>query len=192
MILSDQDIRAEMEAGRIVIEPLEDPELQIQPCSVDLRLGNRFVIFKTSQKPFIDPRSDNPEAYTEEVTVPDGEVFFLHPGEFVLASTKERVSVPEDLVARVDGRSSIGRLAVMVHATAGFIDAGFRGTVTLELSNVGKMPVALHPNMRICQVSFARMTSPAARPYGNRPGSKYQDQSGPTPSRIHRDGGEGR
>ncbi|MBI3911747.1 MAG: dCTP deaminase [Armatimonadetes bacterium] len=192
MILSDRDIRAALEAGRIVIGPLEDIDVQIQPCSVDLRLGNRFVIFRTSLKPYIDPRLDDPTAYTEVVEVPDGEVFMLHPGEFVLATTKERVEVPEDLVARVDGRSSIGRLAVMVHATAGFVDAGFRGTVTLELSNVGKMPVALHPNMRICQISFQWLTSPAARPYGSRPGSKYQDQVGPTPSQIHRDREEGR
>jgi dCTP deaminase len=187
MILSDRDIRAGLESGHIVIDPLEDPELQIQPCSVDLRLGNRFVVFKHSHKPFIDPLADDARDYTETLNVPDGAAFFLHPGEFVLGTTKERVELPHDLVGRVDGRSSIGRLAIMIHATAGFIDAGFKGMITLELSNVGKMPVALHPNMRVCQISFEQMSSPAERPYGSRAGSKYQDQSGPTPSRIHRD-----
>jgi len=187
MIYSDSDIRAALESGEIVIHPLEDPEVQIQPCSVDLRLGNRFVVFKHALKAYIDPLTDDAADYTEVVELPDGQAFFLHPGEFVLGATKERVEVPNHLLGRVDGRSSIGRLAILIHATAGFIDAGFKGTITLELSNVGKMPVALHPNMRVCQISFEEMKSPAERPYGSRTGSKYQDQSGPTPSRIHRD-----
>lgn len=189
MILSDRDIRQAMREGRIVIAPLESEEVQIQPCSVDLRLGNIFVVFRHALKPYIDPLSDDATEYTETYQVPDGQAFILHPGEFVLGTTKERVELPDDLVGRVDGRSSIGRLAVMIHATAGFIDAGFRGMITLELSNVGKMPVALHPNMRVCQISFETMSSPAERPYGSRKGSKYQDQSGPTPSRIHTDAG---
>lgn len=187
MILSDRDIRAALQQGRIVIEPLEDPEVQIQPASVDLRLGNGFTVFRHATKPFIDPLSDDASEFTEPIEVPDGEAFYLHPGEFVLGTTRERVALPEDLVGRVDGRSSIGRLAVMIHATAGYIDPSFRGTITLELSNVGKMPVALRPNMRVCQISFHTMTSAAEAPYGSRPGSKYQDQTGPTPSRIHRD-----
>lgn len=187
MILSDRDLRDALASRRIVIEPIEDPAVQIQPCSVDLRLGNAFVVYRHSDKPFIDPQCDDLRDYTEIITVPDGEAFYLHPGEFVLGTTKERVEVPDDLVARVDGRSSIGRLAILIHATAGFVDAGFKGTVTLELSNVGKMPVALRPNMRVCQISFEQMSSPAERPYGAARGSKYQEQEGPTPSRIHHD-----
>jgi dCTP deaminase len=187
MILSDREIRAALASGHIVIEPVDDPEIQIQPASVDLRLGNRFVIFRHAMKPFIDPVADDASDYTEVIGIGDEEAFFLHPGEFVLGTTKERVKVPDDLVARVDGRSSIGRLAILVHATAGFIDPGFEGTVTLEFSNVGKMPVALRPNMRVCQISFERLSSPAEQPYGSRRGSKYQGQVGPTPSRIHRD-----
>ncbi|MFN3653299.1 MAG: dCTP deaminase [Armatimonadota bacterium] len=187
MILSDRDIRAALERGEIVIEPMEDLDVQVQPCSVDLRLGNRFVLFKHAHKPYLDPLADDAADYTEVVEVPDGEAFFLHPGEFVLGHTKERVAVPDHLLGKVDGRSSIGRLAILIHATAGFIDPGFKGTITLELSNVGKMPVALHPNMRVCQMSFEQLSSPAERPYGSSRGSKYQNQVEPTPSRIHRD-----
>jgi dCTP deaminase len=187
MILSDRDIRAALEQGRIRIEPLDAPEIQIQPASVDLRLGNRFILFRHATRPYIDPEADDAAEYTEELTIAEGDAFFLHPGEFVLGTTKERVALPDDLVGRVDGRSSIGRLAIMIHATAGYIDPSFRGNITLELSNVGKMPVKLRPNMRVCQISFHTMTSAAEHPYGSRPGSKYQDQSGPTASRIHRD-----
>lgn len=187
MILSDRDLRDALLTGRIVIEPLEDLDVQIQPCSIDLRLGNQFVVYRHSHKPFIDPLDHDLADYTEQITVEDGDAFYLHPGEFVLGTTKERVEVPADLVARVDGRSSIGRLAILIHATAGFVDAGFCGQVTLELSNVGKMPVALRPNMRVCQISFEQMSSAAERPYGLARGSKYQGQTGPTPSRIHSD-----
>ena len=187
MILSDREIRAALAAGHIVIDRIDDPGVQIQPASVDLRLGNRFVIFRHAMKPFIDPVVDDASEYTEVIQIGDEEAFYLHPGEFVLGTTKERVRIPEDLVARVDGRSSIGRLAILVHATAGFIDPGFEGNVTLEFSNVGKMPVALRPNMRVCQISFEPLTSPAERPYGAGRSSKYQGQSGPTASRIHRD-----
>ncbi|MDQ3031829.1 MAG: dCTP deaminase [Myxococcota bacterium] len=188
MILSDRDIEAALDAGRIVVEPLVDRELQIQPCSIDLRLGTRFALFRPSATPFIDPDRHDSSDFTDVVEVPEGEMFVMHPGEFVLGSTIERVEVPGDLLAKVDGRSSLGRLAILIHATAGFIDPGFRGTITLELSNVGRLPVALRPGMRICQVSFETLTSPARRPYGGaRRGSKYQDQSGPTPSRIRDD-----
>jgi dCTP deaminase len=187
MILSDRDIKEALRQGRIVIEPLDAPDVQIQPASVDLRLGTRFILFRHATKPFIDPATDDAAAYTEPIDIPEDGAFYLHPGEFVLGTTKERVALPEDIVGRVDGRSSLGRLAVMIHATAGYIDPAFRGTITLELSNVGKMPVALRPNMRVCQISFHQMSSPAEAPYGSRPGSKYQDQTGPTPSRIHRD-----
>ncbi|WP_053238873.1 dCTP deaminase [Sandaracinus amylolyticus] len=188
MILSDRDIEAALDARRIVIDPLVDRAVQIQPCSVDLRLGSRFALFRSSATPFVDPELDDPDTLTEIVEVEDGQQFVLHPGEFVLGSTVERVEVPDDLLAKVDGRSSLGRLAILIHATAGFIDPGFRGTITLELSNVGRLPVALRPGMRICQISFETLSSPAQRPYGDaRRSSKYQDQSGPTPSRIKRD-----
>jgi dCTP deaminase len=189
MILSDRDIKAALASGRIVIEPLDDPDMQIQPASVDLRLGTHFLVFKHAKKAYINPLADDATEYTEEVEVAADEPFILHPGEFMLGTTMERVELPDDLVGRVDGRSSIGRLAIMIHATAGYVDPGYRGQVTLELSNVGKMPVLLFPGMRVCQISFEPMTSTADRPYGSGRGSKYQDQSGPTPSRIHRDPG---
>jgi dCTP deaminase len=187
MILSDGDIKKAIAAGRIAIEPLDDPELQIQPASVDLRLGTRFILFRHSRTPYIDPLAQDAADYTEVMEIAEDDRFILHPGEFVLAATKERVRLPDDLVGRVDGRSSIGRLGLQMHATAGFIDPAFEGNITLELSNVGRMPVALHPNMRVCQISFEPLTSPAERPYGAGRGSKYQGQAGPTPSRIHRD-----
>ncbi len=187
MILSDRDIRKYLEEGKIIIEPL-DPEIQIQPSSVDLRLGNEFKVFRHMEKAFIDPFSDDVEKYTETIKIKDGEQFILHPGEFVLACTLERIELPDDLVARVEGRSSLGRLALLIHATAGYVDPGFKGQLTLELSNVGKMPIALRPGMRICQISFEKLSSPAEKPYGhpNRD-SKYQNQKGATSSRIRFD-----
>lgn len=188
MILSDRDLRARLEAGDIVIDPLEDPELQIQPASVDLRLSSTFVVYRLPHVPCIDARDPSSvEDYTEVVEIEPGEGFVLQPGEFALGSTAEWVEVPADLVARVEGRSSIGRLAVVVHATAGFIDPGFQGRITLELSNLGRCAVKLYPGMRISQVVFHTMVSPAERPYGPARGSKYQGQQGPVASRIGRD-----
>jgi dCTP deaminase len=187
MILSDRDIKQALAEGRIGIEPLDDPDLQIQPASVDLRIGTRFILFRHARTPYIDPLAQDAADYTEAMEIGEDERFILHPGEFVLAATKERVRLPDDLVGRVDGRSSIGRLGLQMHATAGFIDPSFEGNITLELSNVGRMPVALHPNMRVCQISFEPLSSPAERPYGVGRQSKYQGQSGPTASRIHRD-----
>lgn len=188
MILSDRDLRARLRAGEIAIEPLDDPELQIQPASIDLRLAARFVVYRLPHVPCIDPHDvASVEDYTETIDVAPGGAFVLQPGEFALGSTLERVRVPADLVARVEGRSSIGRLAIVVHATAGFIDPGFEGQVTLELSNLGRCAVKLYPGMRISQVVFHTMTSPAERPYGTERGSKYQGQRGPVPSRIGRD-----
>jgi dCTP deaminase len=185
MILSDRDLRVRLDRGDIVIDPLDDPDLQIQPASVDLRLDHEFVVYRLPHVPCIDPRDrGSVDTYTETVVVEEGEAFVLHPGEFALGSTRERVSVPPDLVARVEGRSSIGRLAVVVHATAGFIDPGFDGRITLELSNLGRLPVKLYPGMRISQVVFHTMTSAAERPYGPGRGSKYQGQTGPVTSRI--------
>ncbi|HEY3265911.1 MAG TPA: dCTP deaminase [Armatimonadota bacterium] len=187
-MLSDKDIKAALANGSIVVEPLEDPEIQIQPASIDLRLGNDFRVFKHAQRAYIDPLHDDTDDYTEVIHVDDGKVFMLHPGEFVLGSIKEYVKIPADIVAQVDGRSSLGRLAILVHATAGFIDPGFEGNITLELSNVGKMPVAFYPNMRVCQISFTYLSCPSERPYGHPSRrSKYQGQRGPTGSRIQRD-----
>ncbi|HKO91302.1 MAG TPA: dCTP deaminase [Polyangiaceae bacterium] len=188
MILSDRDLEARIERGEIVIDPLDDPELQIQPASIDLRLGPKFVVYKLPHVPCIDARDPKSvTAYTEEIVISEGEAFVLQPGEFALGSTYERVRVPNDLVARVEGRSSIGRIAIVVHATAGFIDPGFDGEITLELSNLGRCAVKLYPGMRISQVVFHTMTSPAQRPYGPARGSKYQGQRGPVASRLGSD-----
>lgn len=188
MILSDRDIRARLDQGDLAIDPLEDPALQIQPASVDLRLDARFIVYRLPHVPVIDPRMPSTlESYTTEVQIADGEPFVLHPGEFALGSTIERVRIPADLVARVEGRSSFGRLAVVVHATAGFIDPGFEGQITLELANLGRCAVLLYPGTRISQIVFHTMTSPAERPYGPARGSKYHGQSGPVMSRVNKD-----
>jgi dCTP deaminase len=182
MILSDRTIRAELEAGRIVIDPLD--EQCIQPSSVDLRLDRLFRVFLNHTMPVIDVKEDL-EDLTRLVEIGEGETFILHPGEFVLGSTYERVTLPDDLVGRIEGKSSLGRLGLLIHSTAGFIDAGFSGYLTLELSNVANLPITLYPGMKIGQVSFLRMTTPADVPYGSaRVGSKYQGQRGPTPSRY--------
>jgi dCTP deaminase len=185
MILSDRDLKASIASGEIGIDPLDDPELQIQPASIDLRLGSKFVVYRLPHVPCIDSRDPaSVSGYTEEYNIAEGEAFVLQPGEFALGSTYERVRVPDHLVARVEGRSSIGRIAIVVHATAGFIDPGFEGEITLELSNLGRCAVKLYPGMRISQVVFHTMTSPAERPYGPARGSKYQGQSGPVASRL--------
>ena len=182
MILSDRTIREELAAGRIVIEPLD--EADIQPSSVDLRLDRYFRVFRNDTTPFIDPKARQ-EDLTELVEVSDDRAFILHPGEFVLGSTLERVALPDDLVARLEGKSSLGRLGLLIHSTAGFVDAGWDGHLTLELSNVANLPIALYPGMKIGQISFLRMTPPADAPYGSKSvGSKYQGQRGPTPSRY--------
>jgi dCTP deaminase len=182
MILSDRTIREELDAGRIVIDPLD--EACIQPSSVDLRLDRLFRVFLNHTMPVIDVKEDL-EDLTRLVEIDEGQAFILHPGEFVLGSTYEKVSLPDDLVGRIEGKSSLGRLGLLIHSTAGFIDAGFSGHITLELSNVANLPITLYPGMKIGQVSFLRMTTPADVPYGSaRVGSKYQGQRGPTPSRY--------
>jgi dCTP deaminase len=181
MILSDRDIRLAMERGRIVIDPLGAGALQ--PSSIDLRVAPTFRVFANHRHPYIDVRSD--QELTEVVEVEPDEPFILHPGEFVLGSTHERVTLPDDLVARIEGKSSLGRLGLLVHATAGFIDAGFSGWLTLELSNVANLPIAIYPEMKIGQLAFFELSSPAERPYGSTElGSKYQGQRGPTASRY--------
>ncbi|WP_436909502.1 dCTP deaminase [Halosimplex marinum] len=188
MILSDADILRRLEAGELVVEPLDDPDIQIQPASVDLRLGREFLEFQHANIPCIHPNSEQEtEDYTDRVEVPEDGEYILHPGDFVLGTTHERVEIPDDLIAHVEGRSSLGRLAIVVHATAGLCDPGYKGQITLELSNLGTAPVALTPGMRISQLTFTELKTPADRPYGEERGSKYQDQSGPQASKIQGD-----
>lgn len=182
MILSDRTIREELAAGRIVIDPLDDS--CIQPSSVDLRLDRFFRVFLNHTMPVIDVKQ-NLEDLTQLIEIKDNGSFILHPGEFVLASTFETVSLPDDLAGRIEGKSSLGRLGLLTHSTAGFVDAGWSGHLTLELSNVANLPITLYPRMKIGQISFFRMTSSADVPYGSeKVGSKYQGQRGPTPSRY--------
>ncbi|MCM3658898.1 dCTP deaminase [Agromyces mediolanus] len=181
MLLSDRDIRAELERERIGIEP-SDPAM-LQPSSVDVRLDRYFRLFDNHKYPFIDPAEDQPEL-TRLIEVRPDEPFILHPGEFVLGSTYEQVTLPDDIAARLEGKSSLGRLGLLTHSTAGFIDPGFTGHVTLELSNVATLPIKLWPGMKIGQLCFFRLTSPAERPYGSADyASRYQGQRGPTASR---------
>jgi dCTP deaminase len=182
MILSDRSIREQVAAGRIVIDPFD--EAAVQPSSVDVHLDRVFRVFRNHSARCIDVREDQ-EGLTELVEVPPGDAFMLHPGEFVLGATLERVALPSDLVARLEGKSSLARLGLLIHSTAGFVDAGFDGHLTLELSNVATLPITLYPTMAVGQLSFLAMTTPAERPYGSAEvGSKYQHQQGPTPSRY--------
>jgi dCTP deaminase len=183
MILSDRSIREAIDAGRIVIEPFD--ARCIQPSSVDLHVDSQFRVFANSRYPFIDVKQEMPDL-TEMVEVKPDEPFILHPGEFVLGSTLERVSVPNDLVARLEGKSSLGRLGLLIHSTAGYVDPGWDGYLTLELSNVANLPITLYPGMKIGQISFFMLTTEADVPYGSA-GNKYQGQRGPTPSRFFRD-----
>ncbi|WP_300083496.1 dCTP deaminase [Propioniciclava sp.] len=181
MLLSDRDISAQIDGGRVRLEPFEAS--MIQPSSVDVRLDRYFRLFDNHLYPFIDPAQEQPDL-TRLVEVGADEAFVLHPGEFVLASTLERVTLPDDLAARVEGKSSLGRLGLLTHATAGFVDPGFVGHVTLELSNVATLPIKLWPGMKIGQLCFFRLSSPAEHPYGSAErGSHYQGQRGPTASR---------
>jgi dCTP deaminase len=190
VVLSDRDIRAEIDAGRIVIDPFI-PEA-VQPSSVDLHLDRRFRVFRNSRYPFIDVRADQPEL-TELVEIGGDDPFILHPGEFVLGSTFERVQLPNDLVARLEGKSSLGRLGLLIHSTAGYVDPGWEGNLTLELSNVANLPITLYDGMKIGQISFQRLSSPAEVGYGDASiGSKYRGQRDPTASLYHRDFERGR
>lgn len=212
MILSDGDIRRRLRSGDLVVEPEVDYDIQIQPASLDLRLGNKFIEFRDANVGAIDLKKGvNKSEYLREVEVGKGadgdnqlklddfgdvpetesrngdDEYVLHPGNFVLGTTLERVEIPDDLIAHVEGRSSLGRLAIVVHATAGIVDPGYEGQITLELSNLGKVPVKLTPGMRISQLTFTELKNRAELPYGEERGSKYQGQTGPQASRIEGD-----
>lgn len=183
MLLSDRDIRARVDIGDIELDPFT-PEM-IQPASIDVRLDRFFRVFNDRQYTYVDPAEDQGEL-TEQFSVAQGEPWILHPGEFVLGSTLERVHISSQIAARLEGKSSLGRLGILTHSTAGFIDPGFNGYITLELSNVSPLPVKLWPGMKIGQICFFELSSPAEHPYGSRAlGSHYQGQRGPTPSRSY-------
>ena len=183
VLLSDRDIRTELESGRVVLEPY-DPGM-VQPSSVDVRIDRYFRLFDNHKYAVIDPAEDQPDL-TRLVEVEPDEAFVLHPGEFVLASTYELVTLPDDVAARLEGKSSLGRLGLLTHSTAGFIDPGFSGHVTLELSNVATLPIKLWPGMKVGQLCFFRLSSAAESPYGSaKYGSRYLGQRGPTASRSH-------
>ncbi|MET8758255.1 dCTP deaminase [Lentzea sp. NPDC004782] len=183
MLLSDQDLRKEVESGRLLLDPF-DVEM-VQPSSIDVRLDRFFRVFNNTKYTHIDP-SVQQDDLTSLVEAPEGEPFVLHPGEFVLGSTYELVTLPDDLAGRLEGKSSLGRLGLLTHSTAGFIDPGFSGHITLELSNVANLPITLHPGMKIGQLCLFKLSSPAEHPYGSKQaGSRYQGQRGPTPSRAY-------
>jgi dCTP deaminase len=184
VILSDRSINAAIAAGRLEIEPF-DPAL-VQPASIDVRLDSKLLVFRNTKRAFIDIKQPA-EDLMEMIEFGPNEPIFLHPHEFVLGSTVERVKMPDDLVARLEGRSSLGRLGVVIHSTAGFVDPCFNGHITLEISNLANLPIALYPGMRIGQLSFSQMTTPADRPYGPARGSKYSGQQLPTASRLYLD-----
>lgn len=183
MLLSDRDILAQVEAGRVALDPWSAE--MVQPSSVDVRLDRFFRVFENHKYPVIDPAADQHEL--TRLVEPEGdEPFVLHPGEFVLGATYESVSLPDDIAARLEGKSSLGRLGLLTHSTAGFIDPGFTGHVTLELSNVATLPIILYPGMKIGQLCFFQLSSPADNPYGSQVNkSRYQGQRGPTASRSH-------
>lgn len=183
MVLSDRTIREEIAKGRIIIRPLGDG--CIQPASVDIHLDRQVLVFRNNRVPYVDIRAST-EKLTEKVMMGDDDPFMLHPGEFILGSTLEHVEVPDDLVARLEGKSSLGRIGLLIHSTAGYVDPGWKGHLTLELSNVSNLPITLYYRMKIGQISFLRLTAPAERLYGSAElGSKYQGQQGPTPSRVY-------
>lgn len=185
MVLSDRTIKEEIARGRIVIKPL-DPSC-IQPASIDIHLDKKVLVFRNSRRPYIDVHQDMADL-TEVEEMEEGVPFMLHPGEFVLGSTLEYIALPEDIVARLEGKSSLGRMGLLIHSTAGYVDPGWRGHLTLELSNVANLPITLYYGMKIGQISFHRLTAPAENLYGSKAlGSKYQDQAEPTPSRAYKD-----
>lgn len=184
MVLSDRDIKKALKSGRIKISPKPDLSLQLGSCSIDLRLGSRFRIFEHSKFPYIDPSSKLAGNMTTEITVKDKDPFILQPGDFCLATTVESFSLPNDLLARLEGRSSLGRLGIVVHSTASIFEPGWDGVVVMELGNLGRMPVALYPGMRVCALTFEELSSPADIPYNKKKSAKYIGQSAPVASKI--------
>lgn len=188
MVLSDRDIKKALASGHIHIKPEIDMATQLGSCMIDLRLGSVFRVFNHSKTPYLDPNNpDTLQDVTSEIHVKNDEAFTLHPSEFVLAMTQEYVEMPDDLTGRLEGRSSIGRMGIVVHSTAANIECGFRGNITLELANMGRIPVMLYPGMRICSLSFEKLTTPADVPYYKKKSAKYVGQKAPDPSKIIED-----
>jgi len=185
MILPDHEIRKLLREGRIVIKPL-DEEVQIQSAGVDLRLGNEFRLFKSTTLPYIDTRK-KPENYTDIVRISDDNPFIIHPGEFVLGTVREYIKIPDDLMGSVDGRSSLGRLGIAIHTTSASINPGWEGRFVLEITNIGRAPVAIYPGMRIAKLTLHKLSSPAEKPYGTKGKDKYQKQEEISHSKIHED-----
>lgn len=188
MVLSDKDIKKALKTGKIKIHPTPDMATQLGSCSIDLRLGNTFRVFEYSKKAYIDPaKKDYSNEITQEIIVPEGGQFIMQPGDFVLAVTLEKVSIPDNLMGRLEGRSSLGRLGIVVHSTASIFDPGWDGNCVLELGNLGRMAVALTVGMRICAMTFEELSSSADTPYSKKKHAKYQIQTGPQESKIHED-----
>lgn len=188
MVLSDRDIKDYIKRKKIVVSPLPDYKTQLGTCSLDLRLGDKFRVFEHSKNPYLDPtKKDYTNEITSEVKVKQGDAFIMQPGDFVLAVTMERVKIPNDLLGRLEGRSSLGRLGIVVHSTASIFDAGWDGNCVLELGNLGRMPVALYPGMRICAMAFEQLSSPVEVPYTKKVAAKYRFQKGPTESKYNQD-----
>jgi len=189
VILSDKDIKKELKKGVIIITPPPDLSVQLSSCSLDLRLSNQFTVFQHGMVPFIDVKKELPKEFTRTITLhKDSQHFIVQPGEFVLASTYEWIEIATNAIAaRLEGRSSIGRLGITIHATASLIPPGWRGNIVLELSNIGRIPVALYPKMRICALTFERITTPVEIPYHKKKNAKYINQKGPLASKIHSD-----
>ena len=188
MVLSDRDLQIALKEKRIVITPAPDFKTQVGSCSIDLRLGNVFRVFEHSKKPYIDPsKKDYSNEITSEIILKNGEQFIMQPGDFVLAVTLEKVTIPDNMMGRLEGRSSLGRLGIVVHSTASTFDPGWDGKCVLELGNLGRMAVALTVGMRICAMAFEELTSPAEIPYSKKTHAKYKIQDGPNESRIYKD-----
>lgn len=184
-MLSDVDIRKSLEQKIIIINPAPDFSRQLGSCSIDLRLGTKFRVFNHSKIPFIDPRNSAiASEMMTEIVIHKDEPFILQPNDFVLATTMETLTLPDDLLARLEGRSSLGRLGLVVHSTASIFDPGWHGVIVMELGNLGRVPIALYPGMRICALTFEQLTSPASVPYHKKKSAKYIDQDAPLASRI--------
>lgn len=185
MILSDVDIKVKLEKGEIKIDPMPDLDEALGPASIDFRLGNQFMFYRRTEQPFIDVKSpETMENLTRLITKGNNEPFTMHPGDFVLATTMESVELPDDLIGRLEGRSSLGRLGIVIHSTAGKFDPGWKGKLVLEISNIGLVPVRVYPGMRVCQFLFEQLSSPTSQPYTKRKSSKYKFQDSPISSKI--------